>query len=1606
MLGPEQLGPRGRRIVNRPANTDSEMAQSATSALEAVVARAGEINDGREELIARFAAVYLRRLPDDPEMSLDAVCDEVLGLCGFIDVRSEPIAVRAFNPPPNDGEAPSTVIEVDIDDGPFLVDSIRNELQAHGLGVSRVLHPVIGVRRDEQGRLSDIRPARSSQNRESVQHWVLERRLFDADLPALERALQGVLVDVQSAVGDFDAMLGVIPRMIELVHQGRSHYPEEDIEESVAFLEWLRDDNFVFLGYREYELFDTPRGRAIGVVDGSGLGILTEAARSKVAEPALLAELSPQLNARYEDGEVLVISKTNRLSTVHRRARMDYVGVRTVGRHGETTREARLLGLFTSKAYMERASRTPVLRRKLDDLSSMEDLIEGSHDHKAIVSLFESFPKDDLFALPVADLRRLLTGLLDIGETTRVRFFVRRDLIDRTARLLVAMPAERYSTVLAKQLEELFLDRFSGESVDFNLSLEADEIAHLHFKVWVDEGEMPDIAYDELEAEVRAITRSWGEKLGDVLSVRHGRAQAREMVRRWAPLFPEYYKTSTELGIAAGDLERIDEMARGDRAFVVGLQNGREGPEALTRVALYGRGKRPLFELIPALEDMGLQVVEEVPTRLAGDEELFVHDFGVLGPDGQPLDLDWSGERVAKALTAVWRGEAETDSLNRLLLVCGLDHTQVAILRGYRTYWRRVSPLFTVDYVNETLAGYADITERLMHLFEMRFKPDTDDTGFEAARYELAEMLDDVPSLDEDRILRGYLNLIEATVRTSAYRVDRTALSFKFRSSEVPGMPAPIPFAEVFVVAPDMEGIHLRAGPVARGGIRWSDRREDYRTEVLGLLKAQITKNSVIVPTGAKGGFVLRKPPTDPTEARQAVISAYKTFIRGMLDVTDNLSNGLVLHPADVRIHDDDDPYLVVAADKGTASFSDIANEIAGEYHYWLEDAFASGGSTGYDHKELGITARGAWKSLERHLLELGVDPHTTPFTAVGIGDMSGDVFGNGMLGSHQIKLVAAFDHRHIFIDPDPSPEDSFAERKRLFELAGSSWADYSQGLISPGGGVFSRAAKKVSLSPQAQTVLGTDAETLTPAELIRIILGAPVDILWNGGIGTYVKGTGESNDSVGDKTNDTLRVDASQLRCRVVVEGGNLGVTQRGRIEYALSGGRVNTDFIDNSGGVNCSDREVNLKILTSIARRRGLLSREGSDALLENVVDDVIERILDDNYEQAQRLGQEEATSVNRMDSYEQLMVDLEEEGLLDRELEALPDTEQMSERSREGQGMTRPELAVLLAYAKRSLADSLLSSDVTEDPGFFEEVLAYFPDEVTTRFADLVPEHPLLRQLAATLVASRVVDTQGSTFVAQKASRTGASPAQVVRAHRLAQQVAHGTARREEIEDQFGSVDVQVWTEVINDNDRMISGLTRLYLGHSPSPDAARLETLATGFQVLEEATPSLGPPAWVAVRDARSRQLAEAGFSDRMARRLAILPDLIHAPGILEVAERSGRSVTDVGRVHFLIGHALQLDHLASVLSTTKMSTSWRRWARQTMEDDLIGVWRRVTERVLSETDEAQSGEDAVDSFLASHARGLKRVLRLARSLDSDHDLASLMVVIRQVESLAT
>ena len=1571
--------------------------------LESVLERIGVLS----EPLAAFARAYLRRVPGDVDMSPETAYHEVAGLFGFIEQRTGAIDVRVFNPSlDTDGyEAAGTVVEICVDDGPFLVDSVTAELQAYGLAVVRVLHPVIGATRDESGRLLSVDPAGRAPARESVQHYVLDRRIVPVDYPALEARLESVLGDVLLAVRDFAAMVDATKRMVSLARDGRGRYPQADVDEAIAFLEWLPEDNFVFLGYREYRIVEVEGDPALEVVADSGLGILSDPSRSKAFKPVPLASLPAGLRSRFEQGDLLVVSKTNQLSSVHRRSRMDYVGVRILGPKGETVGEARLLGLFTSKAYMESITRIPLLRRKLAEITSGEDLIEGSHDHKAIVALMESFPKDELFGLPTTDLHKVLMGLLVLQERAQVRLFVRRELLDRGVRVMVSMPRDRYSADLRRRLQDLLLKRFDGISVDYHLALDRTDVARLHFIVWVSEDRVPDVAYAELEADVMTLARSWAERVAEVLARSHGQRRAEELVARWAPRLPTYYTASTELNVAAGDIERLDELTRGGRPSLVGLQNVTEGEEVLTRIALYELGgKRALSELTPALEALGLTVIEEVPTRLAGDEDLFIHDFGVLDASGDLIDIDIAGERVERTLVAVWEGEAESDTLNRLVLSAGLDHRQVAVLRAYQTYWRRVSPTFTVRYVNDTLVAHSDITSDLMRLFELRFDPASEGVGYDELRDEVLERLDEVPSLDEDRILRGFLRLIEATVRTSAYRADRECLTFKLRSAEVPNMPSPRPEVEAFVIGADVEGVHLRAGPRARGGIRWSDRREDYRTEVLGLMKAQVTKNAIIVPTGAKGGFVLRRPPSHPEDMAEAVRSAYETFIRGLLDITDNLVGGEVVHPQDVRIHDDADPYLVVAADKGTARLSDVANRIAREYDFWLDDAFASGGATGFDHKGLGITARGAWKSLERHFLQEGIDPHSQTFSVVGIGDMSGDVFGNGMLGSRTIRLVAAFDHRHVFLDPNPDPTTSFRERKRLFELPSSSWDDYDKDLISDGGGVYSRASKQIKLSEKARAALGTTVEAATPAELIRAILKAPVDLLWTGGIGTFVKASDESDEQVGDRVNDPVRIDGAELRARVVVEGGNLGFTQRGRIEYARARGKINTDFIDNSAGVNCSDREVNLKILLRLAVERGEIGPEERHQLMAGEAGNVVDAILYDSLEQAQLLTREEMAAVDGIDAYEQLMVSLEARGLLDRELEWLPSTQEMAERERAGTGLTRPELAVLLAYAKRSVAEDVLASHFPDSAYMLEDLTRYFPGEISKRFGHLVWEHPLRRELIATIVANDVVDSQGPTFVSRLVARSGAEVAAVVAAYRNARELVGGKERRRAVEDLFGLVDHQVWNEMMAVNHRLVATFTRWYLKRGPSrfPDGPA----AVVYRRLEEEVEERGPGPWRFERDDRVHRLTSAGVPAEVARESVAALELVHAPDIIEVAEATGRPASEVAAVFHHLGHVLELDDLEQVVADLKLTDPWQRWARETVEDDIFAVRRLLAEKVLAGA-EHLTVDEAVKQFLARRVDSVVWVAELVRSLDlgAIDDAAPLLVVVRQLQNLA-
>jgi glutamate dehydrogenase len=1575
------------------------------------------VSPERAAAVRAFTAAFTRRRSPEElgERSPEELLAVVLGAFELADARPEDdVAVRVFDPSPEEHgyEAPGTVVQVSTADSPFLFDSVSEELQASGLDVRRVIHPVIGIERRPDGRIARVLHVRETETRESVMHFELERRLTRREAADLEEAIRGVLGDVQLAVRDFDAMKDALRGMIDIARAGAALYPADEVEETVAFLEWLLDLNFVFLGYREYALVDLPEGRALAAVPGSGLGILSKLTWSAYEQPVLLETIEPNLRARIQGGDLLIYSKTNRSSTVHRRARMDYIGVRRVSAEGRIVGETRMIGLFTSKAYMEPASKTPLLHRKLHQIVEAEDLFEGSHDHKAVVSIFESFPKDELFAASPDELREQVMGLLHLQESQQIRLFVRRDLYGRSVSLLVAIPRDRFNAEVRQRLQDLFLQRFEGSTIDYHLSLTEGGLAQLHFTVHIARGPIPEVPFDALEHEVVEIARTWDDRLLERLMESHGEARARELFERWAPRLPDHYKAATQIDMAVVDVARFEEMERGDEPFLIGLVNQTVDGETLTRVRLYKvGGKVELSDFVPTLESLGLRVVEEVPTTLQGEEgdERFLHDFGVMGSDHRPLDVDATGGRIAECIAAVWRGECESDSLNRLVVSAGIDWRQVQILRAYRKYHHRVNASFPVEYKNDAFAAHPHIANKLVRLFELRFDPsaDPDPEAAEALRREIRADLDAVRSLEQDRILRNGLGVIDATVRTNLYVPGRRAIAFKFRSADVPEMPRPTPLYEIFVYSTEMEAIHLRGGKVARGGIRWSDRRQDYRTEVLGLMKAQMVKNAVIVPTGAKGGFILKRAFADPDALKAEATRQYETFVRSMLEMTDNLVNGQVVHPEHVVVHDEDDTYLVVAADKGTATFSDVANAISAEYGYWLGDAFASGGSTGYDHKELGITARGVWESIRRHFREIGADVMNEPFTVVGIGDMSGDVFGNGMLYSDQICLVGAFDHRHVFVDPTPHPAEAHGERRRLFELEGSSWDDYDRSKISEGGGVWPRTAKSVPVSAHARLALGTEAEELAPSELISAILRAPVDLLYNGGIGTYVKASAESDADVGDRANDDLRVDGRDLRTRVVAEGGNLGFTQRGRIEFALGGGRINTDFIDNSAGVDTSDHEVNLKILLGLAISRGELELEERNALLSEVEQDVVGHVLYDNFLQAQILSQEVAVSAHQMEAFEDVMMALESEGILDRELEALPNGEEMAERRRAGRGMTRPELAVLLAYAKQSLTDALLSSSLPDSAYLEQDLRAYFPPKVVARFGHLLNDHPLRRELVAMLVANDVVNSQGITFVSRVVTETGAEPGDVVRAYRIARDVTGAVERWEAIEALVGRLEPAVLDELMAGVDRLVEVAARWYLQHAPGQLGRAIEAHAAPFRAFADAVSAVAPEGWRQQRERAAWSLMDKGIPEDVARRHVALPFLVHGPNVAAVAAATGRTIEDVTRAFFLVGEAAYLDWLESRVSEVSATTRWYRWALQSLEDDLRLLRRQIAERALEHGGAELPVEQAVADYLESRGDVATRLRRFMRglALEETGDLAALTVAVRQVRALA-
>ncbi|HEX4619097.1 MAG TPA: NAD-glutamate dehydrogenase, partial [Steroidobacteraceae bacterium] len=1537
-----------------PAPEDSRLLRSIPAARVALIeriARTAGGRSGRNELPQRFLRSYFHGVAEEDLAAHPPglLARAALAHLAFGQRRAPGRAlVRVFNPVAGeDGfESPHTLVLTVTDDMPFLVDSLGMALSRSELAVHLIVHPVLQARRDGRGRLTDI-GANGSQaaHPESWQLYEIDRITDAQQLEKLRRELESTLADVRAVVADFMPMRERVREIIARLEADPPPIPAAEVNEARHLLDWMEGRHFVFLGYRHYRL---ERGRTEDrlVPDVlSSLGVLARGRRKGRRAPA--AVLRGDVRARAREPELLIVTKANSIATVHRAEYLDYVGVKTFDGRGLVDGEHRFLGLWTSTAYHGSPREIPVVRRKVERVIEHFGLDPGSHDGKEVLNVLETYPRDELFQADVPDLVRIVRGVVNLYERRTVRLLVRRDPYQRYYSCLVYVPRDRYNTEVRQRIERIATEGFAGTSVESNAQISGSSHARVHVVVRTDPSRphKPDLA--AIERRIAAAALTWSDRLREVLIGQRGEAAGLALLARYRHAFPVAYQDDVAPEAVLADLADLEALRHEPQALRLKLHRPAAQKAERVHLKIVKLGDPvPISDILPMLENFGLRVISERPYQLAWPEggAAWIQDFELEQRDRAVSDLTRVEQSFREAFLAAWSGAIENDGFNRLVLGAELSARQIVVLRAYCRYLLQTGVPFSQVYMERTLAGNAAITRNLVRLFETRFAPGT---GRNARAQRAGENLvaqiraglDGVASLDDDRILRAYLNLVRATLRTNFYQPGaderpKSYLSFKLDPAQIPDLPLPRPKFEIFVYSPRVEGVHLRMGYVARGGIRWSDRREDFRTEVLGLMKAQNVKNTVIVPVGAKGGFVPKRLAGTREEIQAEVIACYQTFIRGLLDLTDNIVAGRIVPPRGIVRRDGDDPYLVVAADKGTATFSDIANAISADYGFWLGDAFASGGSAGYDHKKMGITARGAWECVKRHFREMGIDTQKTDFTVVGIGDMSGDVFGNGMLLSRHIRLQAAFDHRHIFLDPDPDPTPSFTERARLFALPRSSWDDYDRRKISRGGGVFPRTAKAIALHAEARALLGLESASAAPNEIIRAILRLPVDLLWNGGIGTYVKASDESNAEVGDRTNDGLRVNGQELLAKVVGEGGNLGLTQRGRIEYALARGRLNTDFIDNSAGVNTSDVEVNIKILLNPLVAEGRLARGDRNRLLARQTSEVAALVLRNNYLQGQAVSTLEVQSAARLPEFQQLIRSLERSGDLNRALEFLPNDDELAERRKNGVGLTRPELAILLAYSKIWLNNHLVASDVPEDPYLSAELERYFPAPVQERFHRAITHHRLRREIIATATTNSLVNRMGPTFVPRAQSDTGAEPAQIARAYTAAREIFAMRATWEQVEALDNKVPAKLQYEAAFQTSRLLRHATYWLLtsrGGALQVDAA-VHTFRDGVRQLETETPAvLTGTELVRFEEARNHY-TDAGLPPPLAARIASLGALNAALDIVEIAASHRVSVAETARVYFEVGARIGCDWLQARIDGLTVEGPWQAIAR--------------------------------------------------------------------------
>ncbi len=1601
----------------------SKVAVNQSELIDGVVAMLkNKMGSKSASVVMDFARLFFTSVAADDiaQRSVTDLYASTLSVWNFMQATDGRSAkVQVFNPEfdTHGWHSRHTVVQIVQSDMPFLVDSVRMELNRLNLTTHLHIHMPMRVQRSDGKVISVERITEANTPGCETPMYIEVDRINDAaEMKKLAESLQSVLNDVRLTVADFRPMRDKLDQLIGNLEKNPPAIANEKSTESVAFLRWLLDDHFIFMGYRAYDVEELKNDHRLNPVRGSSLGLMSK--DDKTAASVLLSTLSVKAKSvALNNQEMLVLTKTRALSTVHRPAQLDYIGVKRYDDKGKVVGEHRFFGLYTSAAYNRSPRNIPVVRQKISEVTERSGLVPNSHDAKALRDILETFPRDELFQISTDELLEIGLGVLHIKERAIIRLFIRRDPYGRFFSCFAYTPRDIYTTKLRLKFQDILAEHLNGKAneIRFATWFSDSVCARTHFIVPTEHAE--DIEFDikAIEADMREAARSWDDHLRDALLAEFGDVDGKQLATKYANAFPSGYRDEATAFTAVNDIRHLETLVDANALSML-LYRPQEDAQDSLRFKLYRLNQpMPLSDVLPTLENMGLTVIGETPHHLerADGSICWIMDFSLQFQGNNTLQPDAVKDVFQDAFAAVWRNQAENDGFNRLVLGAGLNWREVSVLRAYAKYFWQIGFTFSQTSIEQTLAAYPQIARQLVQWFNARFEPNSaDGQRAEVLLASIKAERSKVATLDQDRIIGRYLDVVRATVRTNFFQPDHSGqikpyVSFKLRPQQIPEIPKPTPMFEIWVYSPRVEGVHLRFGKVARGGLRWSDRREDFRTEILGLVKAQQVKNTVIVPNGAKGGFVCKQMPKSPD--RQTFmnegIACYQTFIRALLDVTDNIVAGKLTPPTNVVRHDEDDPYLVVAADKGTATFSDIANAISIEYNHWLGDAFASGGSNGYDHKKMGITARGAWECVKRHFREMGKDIQSEDFTVIGVGDMSGDVFGNGMLLSKHIRLVAAFDHRHIFLDPEPDAAKSFVERQRLFNLPSSSWDDYDRKLISKGGGVFARSSKTIPLSVEVRRMLGTDKTEMAPNELMNTILKMDVELLWNGGIGTYVKAASQRHNEVGDRANDGLRVDGRELRAKVIGEGGNLGMTQLGRIEYMLNGGRGNTDYIDNAAGVNTSDNEVNIKIVLGALVASGDLTDKQRIKILADMTDDVGDGVLQDNYRQSQSISITESRANAMVKEHIRFIHQLEREGRLDRGIEFLPNDEELQDRMIKGKGLTRAELSVLNAYGKMSLKEKLCVPEVVDNSFYSASLRNYFPKAMRDKFADTIANHRLRGEIIAMQLANEMVNFGGANFAHRMIDETGVDFAEVSACFTLAKEVFGIDKLFEAIEALDNKVSAKVQIDMMFEAQRMLRRCARWFM-RQRRKDAGLADEIARFKPAIDTLYANLTQfldPSEASELLTDAEKLCKHNVPKKLAQQVAFLSTVFAGLDIAEVAEETGKSIELVAETYFRLGVRTDLHWFLSQIVRQPVDNHWQAFARAAFREELDWQQRQLTVAVLKLTDGQADASSRIDMWLAANNDSIKRWLQLLTDFRASqvHEFAKFSVALREL-----